>query len=151
MSKFAHIVNPEALDESSDLFVAQQVSFETMKASKEYTKCKVNVELFTAQYIEDRHMVPDGFTPTSDLDRSVLEIVKSSSKRKLPLITDILNRLYEVSEADYLIYTNVDIAVMPYFYVAANNIIKCGNDAFTINQRTVSKEHNMDRSMPKYA
>ena len=81
MRKLAHIVNPVAVDESSDLFVAQPVTFETMKASKEYAKGKVDVELFTTQYIEDRHMVPDGFTPTPDLDRSVLDIAEFSFKR----------------------------------------------------------------------
>ncbi len=62
MRKLAHIVNPVAVDESSGLYIAQPVTLDTMKALKEYAKSKVDVELFTAQYLEERHMVLDGFT-----------------------------------------------------------------------------------------
>jgi hypothetical protein len=43
MRKLAHIVNPVAIDESSGLYIAQPVTFDTMKASKEYAKGKVDV------------------------------------------------------------------------------------------------------------
>ncbi len=149
--KFGHIINPVVVNKSSDLFEAQPVTFETLKTAKEFAGNRVAVELFSAQYPEDRVLVPEGFKLTPDLNRSVLDIAEFSSKRKLPLITDILNRLYDASEADYFIYTNVDIAVMPYFYVAVNNIIESGYDAFTINRRTISNEHNVDRVMTMYA
>lgn len=151
MIKFGHIINPVVVNKSSDLFEAQPVTFESLKAAREFARGRVAVELFSAQYPEDRVLVPEGFKLTPDLNRSVLDIAEFSSKRKLPLITDILNRLYEASEADYFIYTNVDIAVMPYFYVVVNNIIESGYDAFTINRRTISNEHNVDRVMTMYA
>jgi hypothetical protein len=47
MRKLAHIVNPVAVDESSDLYIAQPITFDSMKTSKEYAKCKENVEFFT--------------------------------------------------------------------------------------------------------
>jgi len=151
MIKFGHIINPVVVNKSSDLFEAQPVTFETLKAAREFAGGRVAVELFSAQYPEDRVLVPESFKLTPDLNRSVLDIAEFSSRRKLPLITDILNRLYDASEADYFIYTNVDIAVMPYFYVEVNNIIECGYDAFTINRRTISKGHSMDRVMTMYA
>jgi hypothetical protein len=151
MMKFGHIINPVVVNKSSDLFAAQPVTFETLKAARKFAGGRVAVELFSAQYPEDRVLVPEGFKLTPDLNRSVLDIAEFSSKRKLPLITDILTRLYDASEADYFIYTNVDIAVMPYFYMAVNNIIESGYDAFTINRRTISKEHNDNRVMAMYA
>ena len=149
--KFGHIINPVVVNKSSDLFAAQPVTFETLKTAREFAGGRVTVELFSVQYPEDRVLVPEGFKLTPDLDRSVLDIADFSIKRKLPLITDILNRLYYASEADYLIYTNVDIALMPYFYVAVNNIIESGYDAFTINRRTIPKEHNENRIVAMYA
>ena len=54
---------------------------------------------------------------------------------KLPLISDILSRLYEESDADYFIYTNVDIGLYPDFYLKVNSFIDQGLDAFIINRR----------------
>ena len=95
----------------------------------------VEVELWTAQYPEDRNMVDEGFLPTRDLDRSVLDLGTFKKPMKLPLIGDIVRRLYEASDADYLIYTNVDIGVYPDFYLAVNRFIDEGLDAFIINRR----------------
>ena len=109
MIKFGHIINPVVVNKSSDLFAAQPVTLETLKAAREFAEGRVNVELYSAQYPEDLVLVPEGFKLTPNLDRSILDIAEFSIKRKLPLITDILNRLYDASEADYLIYTNVDM------------------------------------------
>lgn len=142
MGKIAHIINPVIVGESSDLFVAQPITFETMKIAREFARGQVEVTLFSSQYPEDRPLVPDGFQLTPDLERSVLDFGTFQQKRKLPLIKDVLDRLYEASDAEYLIYTNVDIALMPYFYVVVDKIIENGYDAFVVNRRTISKQYS---------
>lgn len=141
MRKIAHIINPVIVSESSDLFVAQPITFETMKTAREFAWGQVEVTLFSAQYLQDRPLVPEGFHLTPDLERSILDVGTFQKKRKLPLIKDILDRLYEATDADYLIYTNVDIALMPYFYVIVDKLIDQGYDAFTINRRTISNTY----------
>ncbi len=139
MRRIAHIVNPVIVNKSSDLFVAQPVTFETMKRAKEFSCELVDVTFVSAQYTEDRAALPGGFRITPDLERSVLDVKSFTKKRKLPLLKDILDRLYEAApEAEYLIYTNVDIALMPHFYLAVNDIIELGYDSFVINRRTIS-------------
>ena len=61
MSDIAHIVNPVMVDESSDLFWAQPITFETMRKAKQYSEKLVNIELFAAQFPEDRTFIPDFF------------------------------------------------------------------------------------------
>ncbi len=139
--KIAHIVNPVIVNPSSDLFVAQPITFSTLQTARDFAAGKVEVELYTAQYPEDRPLVPPGFIPTPDLTRSVLDFGNFSVPRRLPLIRDILDRLYDAAEttqADYLVYTNVDIAVQPHFYLAISALIEKGYDAFTINRRTIT-------------
>ncbi len=68
----------------------------------------------------------------------MLDCGRFAVPRKLPLIKDILGRLYDASDAEYFIYTNVNIGLMPNFYVAVNAIIESGYDAFVINRRTIS-------------
>lgn len=148
MKKIAHIINPVVVNNSSDLYIAQPVTFETIRIARRNAYDIVNIELFTAQYPEDHKIIPEYFTPTPDLKRSVLDIKNFHKKRKLPLIKDILDRLYEATDADYLIYTNVDIALMPHFYLAVNTIIDAGYDAFVINRRTISNIYKHISELP---
>lgn len=137
MYSVAHIINPFVADPSSDLFVAQPITFKSILHAKELAKHVLQVELLTAQFTEDRIMVPAGFTATKDLQRSVTDLEKFHVPIKLPLLEDILERLYTSSTADYLIYTNVDIGLYPDFYLAVTRFIEEGHDAFIINRRRI--------------
>jgi hypothetical protein len=143
MKIIGHIINPVIVDKSSDLYEAQPITFETMRRARDFALNVVEVRLVTAQYLEDRPLVPEWFQPTPDLERSILDMGTFRQERKLPLLCDILDRLYTAApEADYLIYTNVDIGLMPYFYTAVNHMTDMGFDAFAINRRTIGKEHD---------
>ncbi len=108
----------------------------------------MEVTLLTAQYAEDRPIVPKGLTPTPDLERSVLDLGSFQKNRKLPLLKDILDRIYNATDAEYLIYTNVDIALMPNFYITVNKFIEAGYDAFVINRRTISDKYKCIDEIP---
>jgi hypothetical protein len=149
MRTFAHIINPVIVQPTSDLYMAQPVTFETMRIARDFASGQVAVRLLTTQYVEDRALVPDYFTATPDLERSVLDIAPFAIKRKLPLIRDIMDRLYEAApEADYLIFTNNDIGLMPYFYVAVNALIDAGYDALVINRRIVLSNYRSLAEIP---
>jgi hypothetical protein len=146
MKKIAHIINPVSNGSLSGLVAAQTVTFQTMETARKFSRESIDVELYTAQYPEDAGFIPDNFTKTRDLDRSVLDMMGFKEQRKLPLLVDILDRLNEASKADYFIYTNADIALMPTFYATISSIIDGGCDSFVINRRTI----NPARSDPGY-
>ena len=148
MIRLAHIVNPVVVAPSSDLYVAQPITFETMRIAQAFAAGQIEVSLFAAQYPEDRSYVPDYLQRTPDLDRSVQAVGLFQKPRKLPLIVDILDRLYAATEADYLIYTNVDIALMPSFYLTVAAAIEQGFDALVINRRTISKTYSTVAEIP---
>lgn len=149
MVKLAHIINPVIVKESSDLFIAQPITFATLKTAQDYAKSQgLEVELYSAQYPEDHSIIPSFLTKTPDLENSVLDLQNFSKKRKLPFIKDILDRLYENSDADYFIYTNVDIAVLPNFYLAVAELINQGYDGFIINRRTINKQFQTVDQIP---
>ena len=104
--------------------------------------------MLAAQYPEDRPLVPPDFIATADLHRSVLDFGDFRSKRKLPLLKDILSRVYESSDAEYLIYTNVDIGLMPHFYLAVARLLNQGYDAIVINRRTVPSIYDRVEDLP---
>ncbi len=145
--KIAHIVNPVSVGPSSDLFVAQPIVFEAMRIAREFARDQVEVELFSAQYPEDRGLVPADFQMAPDLTRSVLDLGHFQKRQKLPLLADILDRLYAASDAEYFIYTNADIALLPQFYVAINAFIDGGYDAFVINSRSIPADYQSPAEM----
>ena len=148
MRTIAHIVNPVIVGPESDLYIAQPVTFETMRAARHHAT-QIRVEQYTAQYAEDRALVPAGFRATPNLTRSVMDFGTFQHPRKLPLLRDIIDRLYEATEAEYLIYTNVDIALMPHFYTEVDGFINAGYDALSINRRTISGRFTSAKEIPE--
>ncbi len=152
MLRLTHIINPVSVTEASDLFVAQPVTFETMRRAKLFAVNEIEVNLITTQYPEDHSIIPEFFSKTKDLERSVLDFGAFEKKRKLPLLQDILQRAVEYDpKADYIVYTNVDIAVQPHFYSFIYQKIQEGYDAFVINRRTVSENYTLKTLEEAYA
>lgn len=148
MIQIAHIINPVKVKKNVDLYRAQPITFETLKVAKEYAKKKIEVGIYSAQYAEDEDLIPSFITKTNNLERSVFDSGCFVKKRKLPLLKDILNRLYKRSDAQYFIYSNVDIGVQPNFYAIVNQFIKQGYDAFVINRRTIPDHYQLIDQIP---
>lgn len=145
----AHIVNPVNVPTTSDLHVAQPITFETMRRARDQARGTVDVRLLAAHFPEDRPIAPDGFEVCPDLTRSILDLGQFERPRKLPLLAEVLQRLHDAAtDADYLIYTNVDIALQPDFYPAVDRLIADGYDAFVINRRTLSNSHTSVEDIP---
>jgi len=148
MIHIAHIVNPFKAEVDSEAFALQSITYESMYRAKEFANGKVAVELFSVSFSEDQDSIPSFFTKLPDLKRSVLDAADFTVKRKLPLIADILKSLFENGKADWLIYTNTDIALMPNFYESVAAYITEGYDSILINRRRISKQYNRMEQLP---
>jgi hypothetical protein len=144
----AHIINPVAVPAYSELWYAQPITFETMRVAANNTSAEVSVELLTAQFQEDISVIPSFFRKTRNLERSVLDCGMFKFPVKFPLLQDVLDRLYNESNAEYLVYTNVDIALQPHFYSAIANKIRQGLDAFIINRRRIPADFKKLEDLP---
>jgi len=140
MHKLAHLINPvlvsKGLDYSS-LATAQPVTFASIQSARSQARSTADVEILAIGFPEDAAIVPAEFTVTKALQRSVLDIASFNTPRKLPILRDILATGLESTDAEYFVYTNIDIAVTQNFYIAVNTIINRGYDAFTVTRRTV--------------
>ena len=138
--KFAHVVNSVKVAPSSDLYIAQPITFESMRIAQQLAATfSIPVELCAVNFPEDDEIVPKFFGCRRHLERSVLDVGRFSIPRKLPLIKDILDRATAATQAEFIIYSNVDIAVVPHFYLSLASIADEGWDAFMITRRTLSK------------
>jgi hypothetical protein len=150
MIRLAHIINPVAAPQGSELDRIQPITFESIIRAKAFTSADVEVELFAVGYSEDRAVASQEFKTLRDLERSVLDKREFKKKRKLPFIKDILSRLYEATDAEWLIYTNTDICLMPQFYDAvAAMISKLDHDAIVITRRRISSKYSAVSDLPQ--
>jgi hypothetical protein len=149
MLRIAHIVNPVQVQPPSDLVVAQPITFESMRIAKQQAVGRVVVDLLSVGYAEDEPVMPAGFQALPVLTRSVLDVAAFQYQRKLPLLRDILDRLYMGSDAEVFIYTNVDIGLQPDFYLAVQKVIDQGFDAFVINRRTIANTYTAVTQLPQ--
>ena len=147
--KIAHIINPVKVIEQSDLFKAQPITFESIRVAKNFSKHKNDIEICTTQFEEDITIVPDDFTKLSCLEKSILDVNPNLKGKKLPLIKDILEKLKEASDADFYIYSNADIALMPQFYDAVYDLISKGHDAIVINRRRLNNSYTSVDELPR--
>lgn len=149
MLNINHILVPVTVPVASDLNIAQPITFESMKAAKQYAINDVNVNLITTQFNSTNEIAPNYFNKCSDLNRSVQDVNTFSDPNELALIKDVFQKAYESSnDGDYIIYTNVDITLMPHFYSYVNNIIKSGVDSCVITRRTISNEYKDVSELP---
>lgn len=145
----AHLINPVKLHADHELSRAQPITFESMRVAAMWAGSNTTVELLTAQYAEDADIIPAYYRKTSNLEHSVLEYASFSRPKKLPVLKDLLFRLYHESTAPYLIYTNVDIALQPHFYRVVADRIRDGLDAFIINRRRIPAQFESVKQLPE--
>lgn len=146
--KLVHLINPVKAGGSSDLISAQPITFESLRVAKAFVCESCEVLQATTQYPEDHEIIPDYFVKLSDLKESVLDYGRFNASRKLPLIREILEKALQVNDVDYVVYSNVDIAVNPHFYSFVNFQINRGLEAFIINRRTIPRTFSRIDELP---
>ncbi|HEU4719236.1 MAG TPA: hypothetical protein VFU15_15435 [Bacteroidia bacterium] len=137
MATFAHIINPVRAPAGSELDIVQPATFATVKRALGEAEGKVQVDFLSAQFPEDHPVIPSWVKKTPDLERSLADLGSFAKPRRLPVLRDILDRAMQASDADYIIFSNADICLMPSFYLVLNEYAEKGYDAFAINRRRI--------------
>ncbi len=145
--KLAHIINPVKAKMGSDLFYCQPITFASMANAKSFATSNIDIQFYATCFPDEVVLVPDYFTLLSPLEQSIQSAFSDYSLPQLPFIADILGKMNEV-EADFIIYSNADIALMPYFYDTIAWHISKGHDAISINRRRLSHAYFNERALP---
>ncbi|MEX2627093.1 MAG: hypothetical protein WD225_09415 [Ilumatobacteraceae bacterium] len=114
------------------------MTLESIRRAVDYTRNVqpgVSIEVISARF-EDEPL-PADWLSDAPVTRSVLEVADLAPPRRLPLLADVLNGLGDPSEHDIAIFSNIDIAVQPFFYELIASTYSAGTDGFVINRRTV--------------
>lgn len=144
--KIAHLINPYkcSKENKSYLYYAQPITFQSMRnAQLEAKKKNIEVVLCAVFFKEDEEIVPDYFVKLPYLFNSTKKsFPRISGNKKLPLIQEMFNKILRKTNANYIIFTNVDIGVQRNFYVNVRNII--------VNKKLPSFVINRRNNIPKF-
>jgi hypothetical protein len=139
---FTHLINPFRAAPGSEHDTAQRMTLASIRTAMAYARQRgTDVDLAAACYEEDVPAVEPPARLLPLLQRSVQDIQPMTPLRKFPLIGDLLKTAADNSSGDYLIYTNVDIILQPYFYHHVARLLRWLGGyapAFVINRRQVS-------------
>lgn len=106
-----------------------------MQTARERAPVGFVPEVLALTFPEDDETVPAGIRIAHLPEHSIRELLPEAAAPKLPLLADILQTAYAASDAEYLVYTNADIAVQPHFYRFVLDELAKGYDALIINRR----------------
>ncbi|MGC2718755.1 MAG: hypothetical protein WA209_04150 [Candidatus Acidiferrales bacterium] len=152
-----HLINPVNAPAGHDLARAQAFTYESMRRAAAFAKemdPSIRIDFVAAPLPEDVAAIPEGAIPLPELTRVSSEIGRFEVVRRLPLLMDIIKRgreyvsSIEASPAPRLIFTNVDIGVLPHFYCYAAWLIRCGHDVAIINRRSVADCYGGPQDLP---
>jgi hypothetical protein len=135
--RFAHVVNLYAAAPGSAAAFSQDVTLRALRCAWDWARPRLAIDLCAAVFPDDEPLVPDFFSRRIRLSRSILDCTREHDGRRLPLLVDILSGAREFREADHVIFSNIDIAPMPYFYLSLAQLLSQGYDAFIVTRRTI--------------
>lgn len=142
--RFAHILNPVSKPPDHELSIAQRLTYRSIDAARKSYKqgSRRDVQVICAGYEEDYAVFPSFAGKAVLLSRSLRDLTGAADAPKFPVVADILGACAEVVDAEYLIFTNVDIALMPFFYEVVDKLLDGGLESMTINRRCIDASSN---------
>lgn len=145
--RFVHVVNPfrSPVGDANDRI--QALSYESMRRARAFSG-DFPVHLAAVVAEGEVECVPEGFDLAGTLTRTVSDIARFAVPSELPLLFDVLeagcgyasqvaNTHACEEEAIAVVFTNVDICLQPYFYLAVADVMSRGFDTLTINRRSI--------------
>jgi hypothetical protein len=139
---FTHLINPFRSAPGSEYDVTSRLTFASIRTAMAYAKTRgVDVDLISVCYPEDLPAVEPPSRPFPVLNRSVQDFKTLNPVKKFPLVGDLVKAAGEHGTGDYIVFTNIDIILQPFFYSHVADLLRrIGKyaPAFVINRRIVS-------------
>ncbi|GAB4134558.1 MAG: hypothetical protein Fur0041_07960 [Bacteroidia bacterium] len=139
--RFTHIVNPFKGANTPEEQQSRDITFRAMEQAAAHAAPVANVRLATAQFPEDKTIIPETYIKTTDLTKALNQLQGLGHTKKLPFMQEIVSRFHEFPDSDFYIYTNMDIIPAPGFYSTVADLIQTHQcDALIINRRRIKEK-----------
>lgn len=138
MKSFLHITNPYPSEKGSEADFIQQHTIASLSKAR-YNSKQLVVKQIHLCYPEEKILCAEDAKIQPLLSKSLADFC-NSSKKKLPLLSEILIKGCVNANEEYIIYTNMDIIISLDFYNVINKWIDENTDALIINRRRIAKK-----------
>jgi len=129
--------------------MAQPISLESIRRARVFADSEIAIKLYATHFEDENLELSPEFRSLTHLTRSVLDLNTDLQGRQLPLIADLFAKTTEMDEFDFLIFSNMDIGLMPSFYLSVQHYLQQGHDAIVINRRRLSKKYSSVDQLPE--
>ncbi|MEN9302382.1 MAG: hypothetical protein RL264_811 [Bacteroidota bacterium] len=148
-----HLVNVSDFKHKPELAKAQEITLNTMRKAKDFCENKDSIHLIAVPSEKMVAIDLTGFFVTEHIPQTIRDYLSDSNLPPLPLISDVLLSMNQtdIQKDDFIIYTNVDICLQPYFYDYVMCKLTEGYDALIINRRRISKHQIKQAAAFQYA
>ncbi len=143
MVSFYHIINPYRAPIGSESARVQERTLESLSVASAFSQDVINVRYLIRADPDDGDLGPLAqILPNQSiqpLTRFSFDVGNFAIQRRLPLLSDMFAVEVPTNADCYVIFTNMDICVTPYFYTECARLLLEGSDCMVINRRTVDK------------
>lgn len=150
---FCHIINPFPCPETTEHGIASRITYASLREATDAARRQgMHIEVNALVLPGDEVAIQPPARPAGQLKRTVQDVRTLSPKRPFPLIADILELGAQSTECEYLIFTNMDIAVQPDFYLQLQELVEkrfAPGTPFTIYRRNIPNHYNRIDQLPE--
>jgi hypothetical protein len=150
---FSHIINPFPAPKDSEHGRASAITFASLRAAAARAAAAgIDVEVRAVVLPGDEHAAESPCVVAPQLTRTVKDLYKLRPERPLPLIADLLEKGAEGARGTYVVFTNMDIAVQPDFYVELRRLIleRFGKGIpFIVYRRNIDASFSSPEQLPE--
>jgi hypothetical protein len=93
-------------------------------------------------HADEVDLIPAGFEGHPVISRSIRNDARYSGCKPVPYLFDILAPLRGGEVGEWVVFTNMDIVLQPWFYTSVLEMLDAGFDSLIINRRTQPAEYS---------
>ncbi|EMG36826.1 methyltransferase, FkbM family [Desulfocurvibacter africanus PCS] len=135
--KIAHIINVFSRPGDATHKRIMQLTLDSLIQARNLDQGPI--QLIGVMQHDDHVDLPEDFSIVPSLTRTASDINSFQQQASLPLLFDILDSgIQKAHGAEYVVFSNLDICLVPNFYLAVRELIGFGFDALTINRRLLN-------------
>lgn len=143
----AHVINPFDVSTSNEFYNIQNITIRSIEEASRFSN-HFPIEHLAIIQQGSSLLLPSIFKPLKEIKRNVADKPSFSQEKQLPFIKDIFEIALNQSTANYFIFTNMDIGLMPHFYDFVHKQISDGiADSILITRRRVGLQNLFSKDL----
>lgn len=133
--RFLHLLPIVGNSAPEELLLAQELTLRSIEVARKFSST-IDVDVVGSRFFDEATPV-DWMIDYPCLSTSFSDICGIDDGPRLPLLREVFLPLQDLTGYDYVIFSNIDIGIQPFFYDAIKRWTLEGLDAINITRRNI--------------